>query len=138
MTSFNCIVFGKRFWNYQKPYLESAFLKSWKCFSHRRDSAKQYPNGVHLILSILLCIEKGVWYFKLSAEIRFFYIFWKCFTPEWTLRKHNPMGSIWYSFHLSVAWWRVFNTFNLQTEIRLFEILKIFYCCIYRYLVRYL
>ena len=36
--------------NYKRKY---AFYKSWKCLIPRGDSAKQNPNGVHLIRSSL-------------------------------------------------------------------------------------
>ena len=55
--SFHFIVFEKRFWQFQNPKFQSAFLKCWKCFIPRRDSAaKAEPNGVPLILFPFYCV----------------------------------------------------------------------------------
>ena len=57
----NCFYFTfywcrKRYWGFQNPHLKSAFLKTWKCFIPRRDSAEQSPKGVQLFLLYILLV----------------------------------------------------------------------------------
>ena len=95
-----------------------AFLKSWKCFIPRRDSAKQSPMGSILILSILMWSEKGIWHFQFS-DGNSPKKTWLCFIHRRDSAKQNPMGSIWQSFHFIVlgkgVWTFRFRSGNLPS-----------------------
>ena len=65
--SFHFIVFEKRFWHFQSPNFQVAFLKSWKCFIPRRDCESRTECGPFDILSILLCLRNGFDIFKIPS-----------------------------------------------------------------------
>ena len=71
------------------------------------------------ILSILLCLEKGVWHLQFTAGNLPFLNLENALSPRGRLRMQLPRGSIEYSFHFNGAG-NGTDTFNLQTEICLF------------------
>ena len=54
--SFHFIVSEKGCLDLYFQWRQSAFLKSWKCFIPRRDSAEQSPKGVQLFLLYILLV----------------------------------------------------------------------------------
>ena len=79
------------------------------------------PNGVHLILSILLCLRKGVWTFRFRSGKPPFWNPENVLSHEGTLRSRAQWGPF-DSFHFIV-----FAKGCLDLENRLFEILKMSY-----------
>ena len=47
--------------------LETHLFEILKMFYPPKGLCEAEPNGVHLILSILLCLRKGVWIFRFSG-----------------------------------------------------------------------
>ena len=125
--SFHFIVFQKRFWTFQNPNFHATFLKSWKCFIPRWDAANAEPNAAHLIFFPFYRVwETVLTPFKIPNFSR----------PFWSLifqrdcEGRTEVGPIVFTYVLSkkCVLESVFDTFNLLTETRLFEILEIFYC----------
>ena len=91
----------KRFWGFQIYGGWEAFLKFWKCFIPRRDSAKQIPKEVQLFLLMFYCwCRKRYWGFQIYMGWQAFLKSWKCFIPRREAAKAAPKGSNWYFFHL--------------------------------------
>ena len=82
-----------------------------KMFYTRRDSVMQSPIGSIWYSCHFIAFKEGC--LKLSMYLPFWNL--ENVYPPGSLRKQNPMGSIWYSFHFMRM---LFDTFNLQTEIR--------------------
>ena len=84
--SSNCFYFTfycvqERVFDVSKSAFSQAFLKNWKCFIPRRDSAKAEPEGGPIVFTyVLLCSRKGVWIFKipiftgLFENLKMFYL----------------------------------------------------------------
>ena len=118
--SFNFIVVWKGCLTLSIYWLKFSFLKSWKCFIPRMDSAKQNPNGARLILSILLCLGKGVCYFKFTVGNSPFWNLENLLSPEGTLRKQNPCGVHLRVFPFYCGLGKGFGTFKTCLEERPF------------------
>ena len=85
----NCFYFQfywcrKRYWGFQNPNFQEAFLEPWKCFIPRRDSAKQIPKEVQLFLLMSYFVLGNVyWTLNLLTVFRLFKTF-KMIYPEGT------------------------------------------------------
>ena len=64
----------KGIWHFQNHNFQSTFLKSWKCFIPRRDSANAEPNGVHFDSFHFNCGLRRVFdTFKITSFRRLFW-----------------------------------------------------------------
>ena len=88
--------------HFQNPNFQAAFLKSWKCFIPRRDSAKAEPNGVHLIFFPFYWVKERVLTLSKSHLSGGIFEILKMFIPRRDSAEQSPMGSIWYSHHFIV------------------------------------
>ena len=102
-------------WGFQKHWRWQAFFKSWKCFIPRREAAKAAPKGSNWYSFHFIDVGNGSGGFKFTEDNSPFWILENVLSPEGTLESWAHCGL------------RIFDTFNLQTEIRLFEFLKMFY-----------
>ena len=98
--SFHFIVSREGCWHFQIYRGWEAFLKSWKCFIPRRDSAKQSPMGSIWYSSILLCLEKGVGTFKFAGVRGLFEILKMFYPPKGLCEAEPEWGPFDNSFHL--------------------------------------
>ena len=83
----------KGIWHFQNPHFQAAFLKSWKCFIPRRDSAKAETNGVHFDSFHFNCGLRRVFdTFKITTFRRPFWNPENVLSPGGTLRRAEPEG----------------------------------------------
>ena len=79
-----------------------AFLKTWKCFIPRRDSAKQSPMGSIWYSFHFIAFREGCLMFQNPLRYVAFLKSWFCFIPRRDSAKQSPMGSI---LILSILLW---------------------------------
>ena len=87
-------------WFFCRDKLNDLMFKSYKDLSPEGTLRSRAQWGPFDILSILLCLEKGVGTFKIPNCRRPFWNVENVLSPKGTLRSRTRMGSIWYSFHL--------------------------------------
>ena len=85
-----------------------------KMFYAPKGLCEAEPNGVHLILSILLCLRKGVWTFRFRGGNPSFWHLENVLSLEGTLQTR---GFIWESFHFIVLGKGVW-TFRFKSKYR--------------------
>ena len=111
----------KGVWHFQNLNFPSAFLKSWKCFIPRRDSAEQIPKEVQLFLLMSYFVLGNVYCnFNFELVIRLFETPRMFYPPKGLCDSRVPKEVQLFFTYVLFRLGNVYWTFKIPTFRRFF------------------